>query len=102
MNGVETATSVFNKFGMELRYPILTNQSTMIYGLAFVEGGNTWRSMKDFNPFEMKRSAGIGFRANLPMFGTIGLDYSVGFDKTGIKKWNNMVQLGIILGFEPE
>jgi outer membrane protein insertion porin family len=99
---VETATSVFNKFGMELRYPISTNPNAMIYGLAFIEGGNTWRSMKNYNPFDIKRSAGVGFRAQLPMFGTIGLDYSIGFDKTGANKWNNMVQLGVILGFEPQ
>lgn len=102
VGGTETATSVFNKFGMELRYPISTNPNAMIYGLAFIEAGNTWQSMKDYNPFDIKRSAGIGFRAQLPMFGTIGLDYSLGFDKTGVKKWNNMVQLGVILGFEPE
>lgn len=65
---------------MELRYPITTSQSATIYGLAFIEGGNAWSHFKDLNPFNIKRSAGVGIRAFLPMFGMLGIDWGYGFD----------------------
>jgi outer membrane protein insertion porin family len=65
---------------MELRYPISLNPSATVFGLAFLEGGNAWNSFRDFDPFNLKRSAGIGVRVFLPMFGLLGLDYGYRFD----------------------
>ena len=69
------------KYTMELRYPISLNPSATFYTLAFVEAGNTFPTFKDFNPFNVKRSAGLGIRVFLPMFGMLGLDYGFGFDQ---------------------
>lgn len=66
---------VIAKYGMELRYPLSTNPNATIYTLGFVEAGQTWSSLGDFNPFNVKRSAGVGLRIFLPMFGLLGLDY---------------------------
>ena len=66
---------------MELRYPFILSNSTNIYGLAFAEGGNAWNRVKDFNPFDLKRSAGVGVRIFLPMVGLLGIDWAYGFDK---------------------
>ncbi|MCR5819632.1 MAG: outer membrane protein assembly factor BamA [Bacteroidaceae bacterium] len=71
----------YDRFTLELRYPFILGNSTNIYGLAFVEGGNAWSSVKDFNPFDMKRSAGVGVRIFLPMVGLLGIDWAYGFDK---------------------
>jgi outer membrane protein insertion porin family len=68
------------KYTMELRYPISLNSSAMVYALAFAEGGNSWFTFKEFNPFSVKRSAGVGVRIFLPMFGLLGLDYGWRFD----------------------
>lgn len=75
------------KYTMELRYPISLNPQATFYVLAFAEAGNTFPSFKDFNPFNVKRSAGIGVRVFLPMFGMLGLDYGLGFDK--LDPWSN-------------
>lgn len=72
---------VYSKFSMELRMPISLEQSATIWGLAFLEAGNAYNSIKDFNPFELKRSAGVGVRIVLPMFGLMGIDWGYGFDK---------------------
>lgn len=95
-------TPVFDKFTLELRYPLSVNPSSTIYVLAFAQGGNTWRSLRDFNPFDLKRSVGMGLRVFLPMFGTIGFDYGLGFDKPGERSFSNLGDFNIILGFEPE
>ncbi len=89
--------AVFDKFTIELRYPLSLNPNSSIYVHTFVQGGNSWASFKDFNPFELNRSAGFGMRVFLPMFGLLGFDYGFGFDKT-----SNFGQFNIILGFEPE
>jgi outer membrane protein insertion porin family len=98
--------SVFDKLTVELRYPISLNPSSTIYVLAFAQGGNAWNSFKDFNPFDVRRSAGLGLRVFLPMFGTLGFDYGIGFDKpnliAGGAKWSEFGQFNIILGFEPD
>lgn len=98
--------SVFNKMGVELRYPVSLNPSSTIYALAFVEGVNAWGRFKDFNPFDLRRSAGLGLRVFLPMFGTLGFDYGIGFDKPNLNpKTNNIWSYGtfnIILGVEPD
>ncbi len=70
----------YSKVTAELRYPITLQPSATIYGLVFLEGGNSWYETKDFNPFSLKRSAGVGLRAFLPMFGMLGVDWGYGFD----------------------
>ena len=72
--------TVISKYTMELRYPVSLNPSATIYGLVFAEAGNSWGSLKQFKPFEVKRQAGAGVRIFLPMFGLLGLDYGWGFD----------------------
>ena len=69
----------YDRFTLELRYPFMLGNTT-IYGLGFIEGGNAWADAKDFNPFKMKRSAGIGVRIYLPMVGLMGIDWAYGFD----------------------
>lgn len=107
LNGQVVATPVYDKFNIELRYPLSLNPNSTIYLLAFAEGGNSFRSIRDFNPFDVYRSAGMGMRVFLPMFGTLGFDYGLGFDKevdpnsTG-SIFANYGRFGIILGFEPE
>lgn len=95
------ATPVFSKHTLELRYPISLNPSSTIFVTAFAQAGNAWRTVRDFNPFDLKRSAGVGLRVFLPMFGTLGFDYGLGFDKeiTADKKLGTF---NIVLGFEPE
>jgi len=101
--GRRTPTPVFNKFTVELRYPLSLNPSSTIYVLAFAQGGNAWRSTQEFNPFELRRSAGMGLRVFLPMFGTLGFDYGIGFDKPGAERsLQGLGNFNIILGFEPE
>lgn len=95
-------TPIFDKFSVELRYPVSLNPSSTIYVLGFAEGGNAWQSFEDFNPFDLKRSAGLGLRVFLPMFGMLGFDYGIGFDKDGPATLQNMGNFNIILGFEPE
>ncbi|MCC8146579.1 MAG: outer membrane protein assembly factor BamA [Bacteroidales bacterium] len=70
----------YTKLAMELRYPLMLEQSSTIYALAFVEAGNAWSDIKSFNPFDLKRSAGFGARIFLPMIGLLGLDWAYGFD----------------------
>lgn len=72
---------VYDKFGLELRYPVTTGNAATIYGFAFVEGGNNWDNYEDFNPFKMYRSAGFGARIFMPAFGLIGLNWGYGFDR---------------------
>jgi len=98
----EVATPLYNKLTLELRYPLSLNPSSTIYILAFAQGANAWRNGRDFNPFELQRSVGGGVRVFLPMFGTLGFDYGIGFDKTGARTLQNLGDFNIILGFEPE
>ena len=71
----------YSRLAMELRYPFLLEPSSTIYGLVFAEAGNAWRDLKSFNPFDLKRSAGVGVRIFLPMIGLMGIDWAYGFDK---------------------
>jgi outer membrane protein insertion porin family len=73
--------NIFTKYTLELRYPFSLNPSATIYGLGFVEAGNSWLGADSFNPFDVKRSAGLGVRVFLPMFGILGLDWGYGFDE---------------------
>lgn len=72
---------VYNKFTLELRHPIIMQSGTQIYGLVFAEGGNAYRNWKEFNPFQLRRSLGVGVRINLPIVGMIGVDWGYGFDR---------------------
>ncbi|MDR2146556.1 MAG: outer membrane protein assembly factor BamA [Tannerella sp.] len=76
-----TYARAYSRLSLELRYPLILEPSSTIYGLAFVEAGDGWSSMKDFNPFNLKRSAGAGVRIFLPMIGLMGIDWGYGFDK---------------------
>ena len=79
-NSVATQARAFSRLGLELRYPFLLEANSTIYGVAFVEAGNAWMQVRDFNPFDLKRSAGVGARILLPMIGLIGIDWAYGFD----------------------
>lgn len=98
--------TVFSKYTMELRYPISLNPSSTIYAHAFLQGGNMWYSLDEWNPFDVKRSGGLGVRVFLPMFGMLGFDYGIGFDKPWINPetstWTDYGRFNIILGFEPD
>lgn len=85
LSGLSTALGdpLIAKYSMELRYPISLNPQATIYALAFLEAGNTYTSFKTFNPFDVKRSAGVGARVFLPMFGMLGVDLGWGFDPVG-------------------
>jgi outer membrane protein insertion porin family len=72
--------NVYSKLTFELRYPISLNQQATVYALTFLEAGRSWNKLSEFNPFKMCRSAGVGLRANLPMFGLLGIDWGYGFD----------------------
>ena len=76
----------YGRFTLELHFPFMLSPSTTIYGIAFVEAGNSWTDVKDFSPFDLKRSAGVGARIYLPMVGFMGIDWAYGFDKVyGVK-----------------
>jgi len=75
-----TGATIYNKSTLELRYPLSLNPSATIYVMGFLEAGNAWKDFKAFNPFSLKRSAGVGVRVFLPMFGLLGLDWGYGFD----------------------
>ncbi|TXF75793.1 outer membrane protein assembly factor BamA [Chryseobacterium sp.] len=74
--------TIYNRFALELRYPVSMNQTAKIYVLSFLEGGNVWNSWGTYNPFQLKRSAGVGIRVYMGAFGLIGFDFAYGFDKT--------------------
>jgi outer membrane protein insertion porin family len=76
-----TGATVFDKFTMELRFPITLNPTASIYVLGFFEAGNSWAELKSFAPFDMYRAAGVGIRLFMPMFGLLGVDWGYGFDK---------------------
>ena len=78
--GFAYAGNVYDKFTVELRYPVILQPSSTIFALAFLEGGNCWSDIRNFNPFQIKRSAGVGVRIFLPMVGLLGVDWGYGFD----------------------
>ena len=73
--------TIYNKFVMELRYPISLNPSATIFVLGFMEGGNNWDRFRNYNPFNVYRSAGVGARIFMPAFGLLGIDWGYGFDE---------------------
>ena len=90
----------YDRFSLELRYPFMLGASTNIYGLAFVEGGNAWDDIKKFNPFDMKKSAGVGVRIFLPMVGMLGIDWAYGFDAVFGSKTYSGSHFHFVLGQE--
>ena len=81
-NGYAYAGNVYDKFTVELRYPVILQPQSTIYVLGFLEGGNCWSDIRKFNPFQIYRSAGVGVRVFLPMVGLIGVDWGYGFDSS--------------------
>ncbi|HEX2976055.1 MAG TPA: BamA/TamA family outer membrane protein, partial [Bacteroidales bacterium] len=93
--------NVYSKITFEVRYPISLNPQATIYGLAFLESGRAWKTLREYNPFRMNRSAGIGLRANLPMFGLLGIDWGYGFDQVpnpGLFNDANHSQFHFVIG----
>ena len=72
---------VFNKYSLELRYPLTLKPTASIYALTFLEAGNSFNNFQEYNPFELKRSAGVGLRIFMPAFGLLGIDFGYGFDE---------------------
>ncbi|MFW9607799.1 MAG: outer membrane protein assembly factor, partial [Prevotella sp.] len=104
LRGYENGSLAYNgyaydRFTLELRYPFMLGNTT-IYGLGFVEAGNAWSDTKYFNPFDMKRSAGLGVRIYLPMVGLMGIDWAYGFDKDNVNGTKGGSQFHFILGQE--
>lgn len=79
-NSIATEGRAYTRLGLELRYPFILEPNSTIYGVAFLEAGNAWRDVKNINPFDLKRSAGVGARIFLPMIGLMGIDWAYGFD----------------------
>jgi len=77
----QSGSPIFNKYVLELRYPVIASQSATAFLVTFAEGGNTWDNFSDFNPFNIRRSVGVGAKIFLPIFGLLGIDYGYGFDK---------------------
>jgi outer membrane protein insertion porin family len=90
---------LYNKFTLELRYPLMLDQ-TSIWALAFVEAGNSYNNFKNYNPFDLKRSAGVGVRIFLPMFGLMGIDWAYGFDSPNTRTGRSGSQFHFVLGQE--
>ena len=88
------------RLGAELRYPLMLENSTSIYALGFIEGGNAWTDVSKFNPFQLKRSAGVGVRIFLPMIGMMGIDWAYGFDKINGSTQYSGSQFHFIIGQE--
>ncbi len=90
----------YDRLTVELRYPIMLGNSANIYALTFLEGGNAWNNVRNFNPFDMKRSAGVGVRIILPMVGLLGIDWAYGFDKVNGSSQYGGSQFHFVLGQE--
>ena len=76
----EDGATIYNKYTLEMRYALSLNPQSPIFALAFLEAGNTWNNFNKFNPFDIKRSAGVGIRITIPMIGIMGVDWGYGFD----------------------
>ena len=96
--------TIFNKYTLELRYPLVTNPSSTIYATTFFDAANGWYNFKDYNPFRLRRSVGVGMRFFIPMFGLLGFDYGVGLDRLqpGANRFKNATKFTFMLGYEPE
>ncbi len=95
--------TIFNKFTVELRYPLSLNPTSTIYVLGFLQGGNVWSDFRDYSPFDLQRAVGGGVRVFLPMFGLLGFDYGYGIDKDpNVPNFGGFGKFSIVLGFEPD
>lgn len=96
--------TIFNKYTLEMRFPLVTNPSSTIYALSFFEAANGWFDYKDYNPFRLRRSVGLGMRFFLPMFGLLGFDYGIGLDRLtpGQSGLKGASRFTFMLGYEPE
>mgnify|MGYP002712967479 CR=1 FL=1 len=96
--GIQEGATIYNKFSLELRYPITLAQSASIYALTFLEGGSAYNNFRDYNPFDLHRSAGAGIRIFMPAFGLLGIDFGYGFDalpgQTGKNGWETHFIIG--------
>ena len=97
-NGTQAGATVYNKFSMELRYPITLKAAASIYALAFLEAGNSFSNFKSYNPFDIKRSAGFGLRVFMPAFGLLGIDFGHGFDAVPNSNTPNGWETHFIIG----
>ncbi len=96
-NNIDGGT-FFNKYVLELRYPISLAQAATIYALTFVEGGNNWDRFSEFNPYNIKKSAGVGIRIFMPAFGLLGIDWAYGFDNVDGQLGNSGPQFHFSIG----
>ncbi|MFK7813049.1 MAG: outer membrane protein assembly factor [Maribacter sp.] len=100
ITGQQEGGLIYNKFSLELRYPLTLKPSASIYGLTFLEAGNAFNNFREFNPFQLKRSAGVGLRIFMPAFGLLGIDFGYGFDSdnvspgTGAHGWETHFIIG--------
>ncbi len=93
-NGDQIGATVYNKFSLEMRYPITLKSSASIYALAFLEAGSSYKDFKSYDPFALSRSAGVGLRVFMPAFGLLGIDFAHGFDPVG----DNLQSVHFIIG----
>ena len=93
-SGYSQSGNIYDKFTVELRYPVVLQPQSTIFALVFLEGGNCWSDIRDFNPFQIKRSAGVGVRVYLPVIGLLGLDWGYGFDDQQNGKGQFHFQIG--------
>lgn len=95
--------AIFNKFTAELRYSLIETGAASAYGIFFAEAGNAWDDFASYNPFDLKRSVGLGLRVQVPMIGIIGFDYSLGFDSENFDRsnWYKSGKFSVIFGFDP-
>ncbi|MCT4601955.1 MAG: outer membrane protein assembly factor BamA [Marinifilum sp.] len=96
-DGRRLGGNIYSKLTAEVRYPLSLSQSATIYALAFAEAGNSWFEFEDFQPFNLKRSAGVGLRIFLPMFGLLGIDWAYGFDEAN-RQGQNGSQFHFVIG----
>ena len=100
LTGQQEGALLYNKYSLELRYPITLAPSASIYALTFLEGGNGFNNFQEFNPFQIKRSAGVGLRIFMPAFGLLGIDFGYGFDSdnTGLQTGPHGWETHFIIG----
>ncbi|MCP4437389.1 MAG: outer membrane protein assembly factor BamA [Aureispira sp.] len=100
----EGGAAIYNKYTIELRYLLFSKPSMTAWVQAFAEAGNAWSGFKDYNPFDLKRTVGIGARVHLPAFGTLGVDWGIGFDKPHLQgqSFDKYGAFNFVLGFEPK
>lgn len=102
-SGASQYFTIFNKYLLELRYPLSLNPSSTIYAETFFESANGWYSLQEYNPFQLRRSVGVGMRFFLPMFGLLGFDYGIGLDRINSGgSLKDASRFTFMLGYEPE